>query len=109
MDEKIEKGSGNIFEDLGLKDSWQTLAKADLLYQITKIIEKRKLKQKEIADLLKIDQPKVSALMNGKIYGFSLERLFGFLFKLDRSITILIQKQDHSGQPTPHVAVEGNG
>lgn len=59
--------------------------KTKLLYIINKIIEKNAWTQAFAAEKLGIDQPKVSQIKNGKIDGFSLERLLGFLKKLDRS------------------------
>ncbi|WP_265023764.1 helix-turn-helix domain-containing protein [Wolbachia endosymbiont (group A) of Epistrophe grossularia] len=62
--------------------------KTKLLYIINKIIEKNAWTQAFAAEKLGIDQPKVSQIKNGKIDGFSLERLLGFLKKLDHEITI---------------------
>lgn len=53
--------------------------KTKLLYIINKIIEKNAWTQAFAAEKLGIDQPKVSQIKNGKIDGFSLERLLGFL------------------------------
>lgn len=46
--------------------------------QIHDILKQQKLTQAIAAELLGIDQPKVSALMRGKLSGFSMERLFHF-------------------------------
>ncbi|WP_320157297.1 helix-turn-helix domain-containing protein [Wolbachia endosymbiont (group A) of Anoplius nigerrimus] len=62
--------------------------KTKLLHIINKIIEKNAWTQAFAAEKLGIDQPKVSQIKNGKIDGFSLERLLGFLKKLDHGITI---------------------
>ncbi|MDR2831542.1 MAG: helix-turn-helix domain-containing protein [Rickettsiales bacterium] len=62
--------------------------KIKLLHAINKIIEKNTWTQAYAAEKLGIDQPKVSQIKNGKIDGFSLERLLGFLKKLDHEITI---------------------
>lgn len=56
--------------------------KTKLLYIINKIIEKNAWTQAFAAEKLGIDQPKVSQIKNGKIDGFSLERLLGFLKNL---------------------------
>ncbi|NEV49697.1 XRE family transcriptional regulator [Wolbachia pipientis] len=66
--------------------------KTKLLYIINKIIEKNAWTQAFAAEKLGIDQPKVSQIKNGKIDGFSLERLLGFLKKLDHKITITMTK-----------------
>ena len=54
-------GSGNLFEDLGHQRPAEALAKAELARKIGMLIAKRGLTQTSAADLLKIDQPKISA------------------------------------------------
>jgi predicted XRE-type DNA-binding protein len=94
----IEPSSGNVFADLGLKDPEELLAKAELVQRICDIITERKLTQTRAADLLGIDQPKVSALMRGKLDGFSLDRLFRFLNALGRDVEIVIRPARREGE-----------
>src|SRR5262249_28961209 len=75
----MEPSSGNVFADLGLENPEELLAKAALVQRIADIIAERKLTQAGAAKLLGIDQPKVSALLRGKLDGFSTDRLFRFL------------------------------
>ena len=89
-DVKYEESSGNIFEDIGLGNPEQRLLKAEIASLIYNIIQKRRLTQKEAGDILGINQPKVSALKNGRLDGFSLDRLFQFLNALDQDIDISI-------------------
>lgn len=91
MDNKdFEISSGNIFADLGASNPEERLAKAQLAMQINLLIKKKRLSQKSAAELLGIDQPKISALAQGKLAGFSLERLFRLLNILGQEITIKI-------------------
>ena len=92
-DLEITKSSGNVFADIGITDPDKHLAKVELAIQINAILEKRKLKQIDAAKLLGIDQPKVSALSCGRLSDFSIERLIGFLNKLDRDIEIVIKSK----------------
>jgi len=87
---KFEKGSGNVFKDLGLDKPKERLAKAKIASLIYNIIEERKLTQKEAGAILGINQPKVSALRNGRLGGFSMERLFALLQALDQDIEIIV-------------------
>ena len=87
-----EISSGNVFADLGLPNPEERLAKAELALQINRLIKQKKLTQIEAAKLLDIDQPKVSQLAQGKLSGFSLERLFKFLNLLGQDITIKVSK-----------------
>ncbi len=87
----IEESSGNVFADLGLKNPEELLAKAELVQRIADIIAERKLTQVRAAKLLGIDQPKVSALLRGKLDGFSTDRLFRFLNALGKDVEIVIR------------------
>jgi predicted XRE-type DNA-binding protein len=84
-------GSGNVFADLGLPNSDEALAKADLAHKISLIVRERGLTQVQTAKLLGVDQPKVSALIRGRLSGFSLERLMRFLILLGHDIKITVQ------------------
>jgi predicted XRE-type DNA-binding protein len=70
--------SGNVFADLGLRNAEELLAKAELAQKITAIIERRRLTQAQAAEVLGVDQPKVSALKRGRLSSFSIERLMAF-------------------------------
>jgi predicted XRE-type DNA-binding protein len=87
----IQVSSGNIFADLGMPNSDEMLMKAELVRQITEILSQRKLNQVQAAEVLGIDQPKVSALMRGKLTGFSTERLFRFLNALGCNVKIVVK------------------
>ena len=96
---EYEIGSGNVFADLGLKDADELLTRAKLGHTVRMILEKRGLKQKEISELLKINQSEVSKLMNGKYHLFSEGRLFGFLNKLDKKVTVQLSPRQKDDNP----------
>jgi len=89
----FEESSGNVFADMGLDDADELLTRAKLGHSVRMILEKKKLKQREIGKLLEIKQPEVSNLMNGRYTLFSQERLFGFLNKLDRKVTVQVSRR----------------
>lgn len=101
---KITKSSGNVFADLGIKNPEEALAKAELAVQINRIVKQKRLTQERIAEILGIDQPKVSALMNGKISGFSTDRLIRFLNALGRDVDIVVRFKPRS-RGTGHIRV----
>lgn len=88
---EFEKGSGNVFADLGLPDAEEMLLKAHLVHQISAILEERGLTQAQAAELLGIDQPKVSHLLRGHLRGFSVERLTRFLNALGQDVEIVVR------------------
>jgi len=90
---KYIEGSGNVYQDLGFPDAEERLAKARLAMRIEKIIETRNLKQAEAAKILEINQPKISALINGRLSGFSMERLIHFLNLLNQDVEIIVRKK----------------
>ena len=90
MKEDYIIGSGNVFKDLGFENPEEELAKVKLASVINSLIEKRALTQKEAGEILGVNQPKISALKNGRLKGFSIERLFSYLEKLDQHIEITI-------------------
>jgi predicted XRE-type DNA-binding protein len=89
----ITASSGNVFEDLGLPDADDRLARAELARQIGAIICERGLTQQAAASILGVDQPKVSALMTGQLSGFSLERLARFLTLLGRDLQLPVKSE----------------
>jgi len=66
--------SGNVFADLKLPEADDLLAKAELAAKIIAEIQRRRLTQSQAAAILGIDQPKVSALKQGRLSGFSMPR-----------------------------------
>ena len=79
---RIERGSGNIFADLGHPEAEVHLLKAELVTSIDRIIRRRKLKQVEAAKLLGLSQPDVSRLLRGDFRDYSVERLLRLLTAL---------------------------
>lgn len=84
------RNTENVFEQLGFDKSEAANMKirAELLLEIREHLRKKGLKQKEAAVLLKINQPEVSALMNGMIYKFSIDALVNMLARLGQEVQI---------------------
>ncbi len=89
--EKIHRGSENVFKDIGAEHPERLLARAQIMRRISEIIGERNLTQEKAAKLLGIPQSKVSCLMNGKLSMFSLDHLFELLNALDRDVEIIIK------------------
>jgi predicted XRE-type DNA-binding protein len=94
--ERIVRGSGNVFADLGYPDADERQTKLRLAFAINRIVADRALSQAHAAALLGVNQPKVSALTNYKLDGFSVERLMTFLTALDCDVDIVIRKKKRS-------------
>jgi predicted XRE-type DNA-binding protein len=89
--ESVIAGSGNVFADLGLPDADEELTKAQLASQIRQVIKRRRLTQVAAAAVMGIDQPKVSALLNGRLANFSSERLMRLLTALGQDVDITVK------------------
>lgn len=87
----VTAGSGNVFADLGFAEPEEELTKAQLAYQIRHLIKRRRLTQVAAADLMGIDQPKVSALINGRLTNFSSGRLMRLLTALGQDVEIIVK------------------
>ncbi len=93
---QVEVSSGNVFADLELPNPEEMLVKAELASKIGEIIKIRNLTQIDAAEILGIDQPKVSALIRGRLTGFSTERLFRFLNALGSDVEISVKPKPKS-------------
>jgi predicted XRE-type DNA-binding protein len=80
-----------VFAELNLPHADDLLAKAELAAKIIAEIQRRRMTQSQAATVLGIDQPKISALKQGKLSGFSIERLMRFLLLLGRDIEITVK------------------
>jgi predicted XRE-type DNA-binding protein len=92
----VTPGSGNVFADLGLPNPEEELAKATLASTIREVIRRQKLTQVEAARAMQIDQPKVSALVNGRLESFSSERLMRLLTRLGQDVEIIVKATPRS-------------
>ena len=90
-DTHIERGTGNVFADLGFSDAGERQTKTRLALAINRIIKDQRLKQIDAARLLGVPQPKVSALVNYRLDGFSVEKLMDFIVALGRDVEIIVR------------------
>ncbi len=87
----VTPSSGNVFADMGLPEPEEELTKAQLASHIRQVIKRRRLTQVAAATLMGIGQPKVSALLNGRLANFSSERLMRLLTALGQDVDITIK------------------
>ncbi|HXN07655.1 MAG TPA: helix-turn-helix transcriptional regulator [Nitrospiria bacterium] len=94
----IEKGTGNVFADLGLRNAAEMLVKAQLATKIAEIIKSRRLNQTKASQILGLTQPKLSNLLSGKFRGISEAKMLECLARLGRDVKIVVgaprKKQD---------------
>ena len=92
----ISRGSGNVFADLGFPYAEERQTRLRLAYALNTILDEQHLAQAAAAARLGLNQPKVSALRNYKLEGFSVERLMTLLNALDQDVEIVIRAKPRS-------------
>ena len=93
MSEKVTKSCGNVFEDLGLPNAGERKVKADIALKISTMITRQGFTQKQAAKVLGVDQPRVSDLMRGKLSGFTVDRLLGYINTLGSDVEIVVKRR----------------
>lgn len=90
--------SRNVFADLVRPDPDELLLTANLALHIRRTFEARKLTQVQAAGLMGLDQPKVSSIINGRLDGFSTDRLMRFLNDLGCDVQISVSAPHREGR-----------
>lgn len=88
MNDEVTEGSGNVFLDLGLSNPRERQAKARIALHIAQLIKAAGWKQAEAAEKMGLQQPDVSNIVNGRLKGFTLDRLFDCLDALGQKVEI---------------------
>jgi predicted XRE-type DNA-binding protein len=95
---RVEIGSENIFADLGLPDATAHFLKAQIVSEIYRLTNARKLTQAQAGELMAISQPEVSRMFKGNFREYSVDRLMGFLTTFDRDVEIVARPRKRSGK-----------
>lgn len=90
---KVTRSSGNVFRDLGFpaEEAEHLLVRSDLMIKIQKLIVARRLKQTELAKILRVTQPRVSDLLRGRIDLFSTDALIDMLARMGVRVRLVLK------------------
>ena len=93
MKTKVTPSTGNVFRDLGFRreEAEHLLVRADLMIQLQKLVVSRRMKQRELAKVLRVSQPRVSDLLRGRIDLFSTDALIDMLARLGARVRLSIK------------------
>jgi predicted XRE-type DNA-binding protein len=94
---EVHESSGNIFADLGLPDADNHFLKAQIVAELYRLTNERKLTQTKAGALMGVSQPEVSRLFKGNFREYSIERLMTFLTAFDRDVEIV--SRPRGGRP----------
>ena len=86
----IERSSGNVFRDLefGPQEAESLRLRAQLMAELRRLIQARKLTQNSAAKLFGVTQPRISDLVRGKIDLFSIETLVDMLTRTGTQVQL---------------------
>jgi len=92
---RVRRSSGNVFRDLGFSDdeAENLRVRSDLMIRLSQLIEERGLTQAQAAKLLGVTQPRISALMRGKIQLFSVDGLIEMLGHAGASVSVIVRQR----------------
>lgn len=99
---EVQRGSGNVFADLGLPDADKLKIKSGLVFEIIQAIRKQGLTQEEAARRMGISQPKVSGMMRGDFSNLSERKLMNCLNRLGYDIEIKVKP---AAEPVGHLVL----
>ena len=90
MAKKLRRSSGNVFRDLGFpaEQAENLRIRSELMARLSLLIEAEEWTQSEAAQLLGVSQPRVSALVRGKIDLFSIDTLVKMLSRAGLRVTV---------------------
>jgi len=87
-DRSVTVGSANVFADLGIPEPDLAMKKTNVASKIRETIREREWTQTEAAKVMGIDQPKVSAIVRGRVGDFTLDRLIQLATKLGQMVYV---------------------
>lgn len=79
---KVTKGTGNVYDDIGLPDASEHAAKAKLVIRIARIIGSQNITQTEAAKRVGVSPRDMSRVLNGHFRSYSVEKLMLMLARL---------------------------
>lgn len=95
----FEKGSTNVYADLGFSDADEMLRKAELTTEIGKIIKARQWTQQQAAEVMGLSQPKLSELLRGRFRGIGESKMLDYLTRLGCDVKIAVSAPRLTGAP----------
>jgi len=90
---RIEKGSGNVFLDIGFppEQANNLLLRADMMIRIEDLVRSSGMTQQAAARMLGVTQPRLNQLLKHKIELFSLDALVNMLAKAGMRVELKVK------------------
>jgi predicted XRE-type DNA-binding protein len=93
MSLKMTPSSGNVFRDVGFsaEEAEHLRVRSVLMLHVQEIIRGRRLRQVQAAKILGVTQPRISALLRGRIDLFSTDTLIDMLTRLGARVKLIVK------------------
>jgi len=94
MATKVQRSRGNVFRDVGFgaEEAENLRLRAELMVQVRRLIDGRKLTQAAAAKVLGVTQPRVSDLVRGRIELFSIDGLVNMLAHAGVKVQLVVKR-----------------
>ncbi len=91
---KIERGSGNVFHDIGFppEEAQNLQLRSELMTRVERFVKSAGVTQAEAARALGVTQPRLNDLLRGKIDKFSLDALVNMLGHAGMRVELRVKK-----------------
>jgi predicted XRE-type DNA-binding protein len=91
---KITRSSGNVFRDLGFgkAEAENLKLRSELMMRIEEFYVQSRMTQAEAARVLGLTQPRLNALLKGKIGLFSLDALVNVAGRAGLDVRLVVKK-----------------
>ncbi len=105
-DLELDRGSGNVYRDLGRPDAGLEQARAIVAAKIIRILDERELSTRDAEKLTGIAHSEFSRIRNAQLRRFTLDRLIAILGRLDENIEVNVTftPRAHGSRLAPSVA-----
>ena len=92
----VHPSSGNVFADIGFTEAEaaELTTKSTLVDALAETITRRRLTQRQAAQLCGTDQPTLSKVLRGRMESITIDRLTLWLIALGRTVEIRIHPYD---------------
>lgn len=93
--DRVTESSGNVFRDLGFseEEARDSLAKAELVRTIQRIMESEGWTQEETARKIGVKQPRLSTMLRGDYRNISEAKLLDCVMRLGCDVKITIRRR----------------
>ena len=97
---KVARGSSDVFQDLGFREpEARNLAlRSQIMIRIEEFVERSGLTQARAAARLRVTQPRLNALLKGRIEQFSLDALVNAATRAGLHIDLLVTTPKRVGE-----------